>query len=397
MLKMISVSEAKQSILNNIEPLTPVTIALQEAAGLVLAEDVFAFIDIPAFNQSSMDGYAFRYQDFAQAKTLEITGEVAAGVNTTFEDLTGKAVRIFTGAPVPEGADTVVMQEKVKTNNKSLLIEDGQIIKGSNVRPAGAEIKSGGLALKKGTFLSPAAIGFLAGIGVSKVKVFPKPTVTIIVTGKELQQPGMQLQPGQVYDSNSFMIKAALLQLHIFTVEIRFADDNIEIVQKALENALQTSDVVLLTGGVSVGDYDFVVQATELCGVEKLFHKVKQRPGKPLYFGKKESKIVFGLPGNPSSVLTCFYEYVIPAVGQLTMQRNIIKTGQKLLGKDYSKKTSLTHFLKGKKEDNIVFPLDAQESFRLSSFANADCLICLPEDKEEFKKDDLVEVHLLPL
>jgi len=124
MLKMISVSEAKQSILNNIEPLTPVTIALQEAAGLVLAEDVFAFIDIPAFNQSSMDGYAFRYQDFAQAKTLEITGEVAAGVNTTFEDLTGKAVRIFTGAPVPEGADTVVMQEKVKTNNKSLLIEE---------------------------------------------------------------------------------------------------------------------------------------------------------------------------------------------------------------------------------------------------------------------------------
>ncbi len=397
MIKMISVSEAKQIIRTNIEPLTPVTVALQDAAGLVLAEDIFASVDIPAFRQSSMDGYAFKYKDFAEEKKLEITGEVPAGVNKTFEDLTGKAVRIFTGAPVPEGADTVVTQEKVKADNKSLLIEDEQIIKGSNVRPAGAEIKSGDLALKKETVLSPAAIGFLASIGASQVKVFPKPAVTIIVTGKELQQPGVQLQPGQVYNSNSFMIKAALQQLHIFNADIVFADDTIEILQKALEKALQTSDVVLLTGGVSVGDYDFVVQATELCGIKKLFHKVKQRPGKPIFFGKKENKVIFGLPGNPSSVLTCFYEYIITAVEQLTMRRNIIKTEQQTLGKAYSKKTSLTHFLKGKKEGNIVFPLDAQESFRLSSFANADCLICLPEEKEEFKEGDLVEVHLLPL
>ena len=394
---MISVTEAKQIIQNNIEPLTPAAVALQDAAGLVLSEDVFASVDIPAFIQSSMDGYAFKFADFAQGKTLEITGEVPAGVNKSFEDLTGKTVRIFTGAPVPEDADTVVMQEKVKVLNKSLLIEDEQIVKGNNVRPVGAEIKSGDLALKKETFLFAAALGFLAGIGVSQVRAFPKPAVTIIVTGRELQQIGNPLQPGQVYDSNSLMIKAALQQLHIFSIEILFADDDIEIVKKALKKALQTSDVVLLTGGVSVGDYDFVVQAAESCGVEKLFHKVKQRPGKPLFFGKKESKVIFGLPGNPSSVLTCFYEYVIPAIEQLTMRRNIIKTEQQTLGKAYSKKTSLTHFLKGKKEDNIVFPLDAQESFRLSSFANADCLIVLPENKEEFKKGDLVEVHLLPL
>lgn len=394
---MISVTEAKQIIQNNIEPLTPAAVALQDAAGLVLAEDVYASIDIPAFIQSSMDGYAFKFADFAQGKTLEITGEVPAGVNKSFEDLTGKTVRIFTGAPVPEDADTVVMQEKVKVLNKSLLIEDEQIVKGNNVRPVGAEIKSGDLALKKETFLSPAALGFLAGIGVSQVRAFPKPAVTIIVTGRELQQIGNPLQPGQVYDSNSLMIKAALQQLHIFSIEILFADDDIEIVKKALKKALQTSDIVLLTGGVSVGDYDFVVQAAELCGAEKLFHRVKQRPGKPIFFGKKENKVIFGLPGNPSSVLTCFYEYVIPAIEQLTMRRNIIKTERQTLGKAYSKKTSLTHFLKGKKEDNIVFPLDAQESFRLSSFANADCLIVLPENKEEFKKGDLVEVHLLPL
>lgn len=394
---MISVSEAKQIIRNSIEPLTPVTIALQDASGLILSEDVYASIDIPAFTQSAMDGYALIYDDYIEDKKPEIAGEVPAGSDKIFENLSGKAVRIFTGAPVPAGADTVVMQEKVTVENNRLLINDEQLIKGSNIRPVGAEIKSGELALQSETFLSPAAIGFLAGIGVSKVKVFPKPKVAIIVTGDELQQPGKQLQAGQVYESNSLTIKAALHQLHIFNIKILFAADDADILQKALASALQTSDVVLLTGGVSVGDYDFVLKAAELCGVEKMFHKVKQRPGKPLYFGKKESKVIFGLPGNPSSVLTCFYEYVIPAIEQLTMRRDIIKAEQQALGKAYTKKTSLTHFLKGKKEGNFVFPLDAQESFRLSSFANANCLICLREDQEEFKKGDLVEIHLLPL
>ena len=397
LIKMISVSEAKHIIRNNIESLTPVTVDLQNAFGLVLAEDVFATVDIPAFNQSSMDGYAFIYADFKDGKMLEIAGEVPAGATKTFENVTGKAVRIFTGAPVPAGADTVVMQEKVTAENNTLTILDDQIAEGNNVRPVGAEIKSGELALQKETFLSPAAVGFLAGIGVSEVKVFPAPTVTIIVTGNELQQPGKPLQPGQVYDSNSLTLKAALNQLHVFNIHILFAEDNIDTLQKELANALQISDMVLLTGGVSVGDYDFVLQAAVLNGVEKIFHKVKQRPGKPLFFGKKQKKVIFGLPGNPSSVLTCFYEYVIPAIEQLTKRRDIIKVKQHVLGKSYSKKTSLTHFLKGKKQENIVYPLDAQESFRLSSFANANCLISLPEDKEEFEAGERVEVHLLPL
>lgn len=394
---MISVSEAKQIIQNNIEPLPPVIINLCDAAGLVLAEDIFASIDIPAFNQSSMDGYAFVFQDFEEGKRLEIAGEMPAGANKTFENLAGKAVRIFTGAPVPAGADTVVMQEKVIVENNSLVIDDKQLTKGSNVRPVGAEIKSGELALQAETFLSPAAIGFLAGIGVSQVKVFPVPTVTIIVTGNELQQPGNPLQPGQVYESNSLMLKAALHQLHISDIEILFADDNITNLQEALKSALQTADLVLLTGGVSVGDYDFVLHAAALNGVQKMFHKVKQRPGKPLFFGKKEKKVIFGLPGNPSSVLTCFFEYVTIAVEQLTTRRNIIKTEQKVLAKSFTKKTALTHFLKGKKEGDLVYPLNAQESFRLSSFANANCLIFAPENKEAFSEGDFVEIHLLPV
>ena len=172
---MISVTEAKQIVRNNTESLTPVTVALQDAAGFVQVEDIYASIDIPAFNQSSMDGYAFRFEDFIKYKNFEIAGEVPAGEFKNFDNLIGKAVRIFTGAPIPQGLDTVVMQEKTTITNKNITILDNLLIKGNNVRPIGAEIKSGDLALKSGTFLSPAAIGFLAGIGLSQVKIFPKP------------------------------------------------------------------------------------------------------------------------------------------------------------------------------------------------------------------------------
>ncbi|WP_018610867.1 gephyrin-like molybdotransferase Glp [Segetibacter koreensis] len=394
---MISVSEAKNIVRTNTEPLIAVTVPLQQASGLVLAENIYASVDIPAFNQSAMDGYAFAFGDYSAANKLQIAGEVPAGVDVNFENLVGKAVRIFTGAPVPKGADTVVMQEKTAVENNRLLVLDEQLVQGSNVRQKGSEIAAGALGLKKGTFLSPAAIGFLAGIGVAQLNVYPKPAVTLIVTGKELQQPGKPLQAAQVYESNSLTLRAALQQLHIFKIEVIVVDDDIDVLQKTLRKSLQTSDIVLLTGGISVGDYDFVLQAAELCGIEKKFHKIKQRPGKPLYFGKKQATSVFGLPGNPSSVLTCFYEYVIPAIEEMTMRKGIIVTEQLILGKAYSKKTGLTHFLKGKKEGKFVYALDAQESYRLSSFANADCLICLPENKEEFKDNDLVEVHILPV
>ncbi len=290
---MISVAEAKKIISENVTALTPVSFPLQQSVGLTLAEDVHASIDIPAFPQSSMDGYAFSFNDWQKNKKLKIAGEVAAGNNEIFALAPGNAVRIFTGAAVPPGADTVVMQEKIKTVNGELIIEDDSIQVGNSVRPKGSEIKAGALALEKGSVLSPAAIGFLAGIGVADVKVYPNPSISIIITGNELQQPGKTLQHGQVYESNSFTLKAVLQQLHIDHVEVFYATDKPEIVTSTLEKALQQSDVVLLTGGISVGDYDFVLQAANECGVEKLFHKVKQRPGKPLYFGKRNNQLVF--------------------------------------------------------------------------------------------------------
>ncbi|HEU5165839.1 MAG TPA: molybdopterin molybdotransferase MoeA, partial [Chitinophagaceae bacterium] len=250
--------------------------------------------------------------------------------------------------------------------------------------------------LEKENILSPAAIGFLAGIGITEVKAFPNPSISIIVTGNELQQPGNPLQHGQVFESNSFALKAVLRQLSIDSIQILYASDKPEIVTGSLKKALEQSDVVLLTGGISVGDYDFVLQASTECGVEKLFHKIKQRPGKPLYFGKKGNKLVFGLPGNPSSVLTCFYQYVIPALEKLSKRKIGLQIIKVPLAKAFQKNTGLTHFLKGFYNGKTALPLDAQESFRLSSFAKANCLIQIDEEITSLKEGELVDVYLLP-
>ena len=344
---MISVAEAKQIIEENTSSLKPVRLPLLSAAGKILAEDIYASHDIPAFPQSAMDGYAFAFEDWEQQGKFIIEGEVEAGSNKSITISPGKAVRIFTGAPVPPGTDTVVMQEKTSIRNNQLIIEDNLIEKGTNVRPKGSEISAGDLALPKGSLLSPAAIGFLAGIGIAEVMTIPNPVISIIITGKELQSPGQPLEPGQVYDANSFSLSAILKHLHFDDIRIFRSDDDLDILTGLLKVALKESDVVLLTGGISVGDYDFVLPAAENCGVTKLFHKIKQRPGKPLFFGSKEDKLVFGLPGNPSSVLTCFYEYVLHALELLTLQPMRLKTLHAPLSKSFTKKTVLTHFLKG--------------------------------------------------
>lgn len=393
---MISVNEAKKIIQEQVIPLIPVQLSLLQAAGLTLAADVFSMIDSPPFNQSSMDGYAFCFDDWKNNGTLKIEGEIAAGINSIQTYSSEKAVRIFTGAPVPQGTDTVVMQEKVTVAKGVLTIEDQNLQVGVNVRPKGADIKLGELALKAGSKLIPGSIGFLTGIGITSVSVFPKPTVSIIVTGNELQAAGKPLQHGQVYESNSSAITAALKQLNINEIKVFWAEDNLNVLQKKLEEAINVSDVIILMGGISVGDYDYALQAAENCGVTKLFHRIKQKPGKPLYFGKKENKLVYGLPGNPSSVLTCYYEYVLPALQLLSNQLAGLKKLEVPLLKSINKVVGLTQFLKGYYDGEKVMPLGAQESYRLSSFAQANCLIALEENISNCEIGKNVLIHLLP-
>ncbi|RZJ64261.1 MAG: molybdopterin molybdenumtransferase MoeA [Flavobacterium sp.] len=392
---MISVSEAKQIILDA----TNLTIikkkTLLDAFSHVLAEDVISPNDIPNFAQSSMDGYAIKFED--RDDTLKVIGEMAAGTPTKLTIHKGEATRIFTGAPLPDGADTVVMQEKIRRDGNKLILADDNLLEGLNVRPKGAEARKGEIAIAKGTYLSSAALGFLAGIGCTDVGVFSAPSVALILTGNELQQPGKALEFGQVYEANSVSLGSALKKAGITEIEIFTAEDSPEQLQMVLKSALEKHDIILLNGGVSVGDYDYVVSSAEACGVEQYFHKIKQKPGKPLFFGTKQEKLVFGLPGNPSSSLTCFYEYVLPALEKILRKENSVRENKAILTHDYAKPAGLTHFVKAFYDNGQVTPLHAQESFRLHSFAQANCFIVLDEDCAGCEAEDVVNVHLLPI
>lgn len=393
---MIAVNEAIERIKLHTHKLAPIELSLKDAAGLVLAEDVFAGCDVPNFNQSAMDGYALRYRDLSLTKQFSIAHEIAAGDVAASNVPPQSCVRIFTGAPVPADLDTVVMQEKVKLHSTGISVLDETLTEGSNVRMVGSEIKKGSLAVPKNTFLSPATIGFLASIGTKEVMVYPKPKIHIIVTGKELAKLGQDLKEGQVYESNSLLLQAALRQLHIDNVNIDFVTDSLDDTIRAIKSALANADILLLTGGVSVGDYDFVVKAADACGINQIFHKVKQRPGKPLYAGVKNNQIIFGLPGNPASVLSCFYNYVTIAIQCMTGRNSLTEKRWFPLATSFNKKITLTQFLKAYHDGQTVTPLTAQESFRLSSFSSANCLIILPEEKLDFAEGELVETLLLP-
>lgn len=393
---LISVIEAKKLINEHIKAMEPFWVNLEDAVALVLAQDIYSKMDIPAFHQSSMDGYAINYKDWQNHKKLKINGESQAGIADLNTLRSGTARRIFTGAALPPGADTIIIQEKVDVINGELIINDPQIIEGQHVRLKGSEAKANELAIEKNTFLSPPAIGFIASLGINKILAYPQPTVSIILTGNELQEPGKEIQIGQVYDSNSFALKAALNQLGIKNIKVFYAEDNLETLSSVLYRAISESDLVLLTGGVSVGDYDFVIRATQQNGVEQIFHKIKQKPGKPLFFGIKENKYIFGLPGNPASVLTCFYQYVYPAIGILNNTKKNLITIQAPISHAQKKALGLTQFLKGYFDGKLVHDLKAQESFRLSSFARANCLIVLDENQTEIPENQLVDIQLLP-
>ncbi len=283
------------------------------------------------------------------------------------------------------------MQEKCIAENGTLRIEDPMLQPGSNVRPQGSQSNTGDLLLPAGHRLSPASVAFLASSGIDSVPVKLLPRVRILVTGKELVTPGSPLQYGQVYECNSFGLSAALAHLGIPALETRIADDNEEEIRQSIKELLQQTDVLLITGGVSVGDYDYVHSALQQNGIEKIFHKIRQKPGKPIWFGKQGNTLVFGLPGNPASVLTCFYEYAVPALQQISGIPMYFRE-QLQLAETFTKKPGLTQFLKAKREGNTVRILPDQNSYLLNSFAHADLLAEIPEEAETTEKGELITV-----
>ena len=391
---MIDINNALQFIQQHCTTSTPIqTIALRHALGLVLAEDIVSVIDMPPFRQSAMDGYALR---IGQNNSYRVIDEVKAGDNKNPSLKPGEAVRIFTGAAVPDTAETVVMQEKIIRDHNNIAIE-GSVEKGLNIRPKGEQIQHGEVALKKGTTLTGTHIGYLASLGITLVTVHIKPSIALVITGDELVPPGESLTHGKIYESNGAMLTAVLTETGYQKVSaVRIKDDH-EHIKTTLLNAIETHDVILVTGGISVGDYDFVGKALKTIEVEEIFYRVRQKPGKPLFFGKKNGKFIFALPGNPAAVLSCFYIYVYPLLKQLegayvTQLKRITMP----IAKDFAPKSDRPQFLRARILPNGVDILSGQSSASLRSFGNADALVFLPENTGQIPKGGLVSTIPIP-
>ncbi len=391
---MISVEDAKKLVLTNIDMLTKVKLGIESSSNLYLAECIFAPIFVPSFNQSSMDGFAFRFEDVNHSLTIIDT--IPAGDLRSIEVKKGEAVRIFTGSKVPESCDTVAMQELTSVSLNKLTIHDPRLKLGNNVRKRGNQMARGDLVFNKGIKINAATIGLLATLGIEKVDVYAKPKVCILATGNELVQLGKVLKEGLIFESNTHMLTAALQRLAIVP-KVKLIPDNLNDTKEVIKNALTAFDFLILTGGISVGDYDFVKESILDNGVEEVFYKINQKPGKPLFFGKKDKKVVFALPGNSAAALTCFYIYVLPAIN-LSMGSNdpFLPMLKMPLADKYIKKEGRAQFLKAQIRNNEVYIMEGQESDALQSFALSNALIYISADKEIVEKNELVDLNLLP-
>ncbi len=394
----ITVSEARRLIEAERYLTQPSFKPLIKSLGHYTAEAIVAPVAVPSFDNSAMDGYGFRYADLADNTPLTVTQVIAAGqLPTDFHLGKGEAVRIFTGAKVPEGVDTVVIQEKVTLEGDLIHFNREEVKQGDNIRLKGSQTEIGTTILPAHTLITPQVIGFLAGFGIPTICVYHKLKIGVLVTGDELLDLGEPLVEGKIYNSNAYTLHAELTALGQHLQRITMVNDTKEATLNAIEKALAEVDVLLLTGGISVGDYDYVRGALQEAGVTEIFYKIKQKPGKPLYFGKRGDKYVFAMPGNPASVFTCFHIYVKPFLLALTGAQDSFheQTEATLLSPIKKKGKELTVFFKAVQTPQGVKPLEGQESYRMDSVAKANCLIEFPAEKDFLPQSETVKIYQL--
>jgi len=382
----ISVSEAKKIIENQISRTEKTTVSLGEALGFYTSEPILAPLDVPTFDNSAMDGYGFRFDDLADFSELKVKQIIPAGVSkNSFTLDRGEALRIFTGAKIPEGVDTVIIQEKTVRIDDRIQCNYNEISKGENIRLKGSQTRLGTKIIDENTFVNHAVIGFLAGFGIEKINVYRKLKIGLLYTGNELVEVGKPLLDGEIYNSNTYTLQSALAEINHQFLFIHHVEDTEEATFSAIKNGLEAVDVLLITGGISVGDYDYVKSALEKSGVSELFYKIKQKPGKPLYFGKSDKKTVFALPGNPASVFSCYHQYVKPFLLGCFGRKDFNEEQDFAISESFAKKKSKdqTQFLKAFYSKGRVQILNAQESYKMDSAAQANCLIEFPENTTE--------------
>src|SRR5881296_2805867 len=313
MSDVLTVEEALEQILLRVEPLSVERVDVLAALGRVLAEPIVSRAVIPPWPNSSMDGYAVRAGDTGRVPVeLAVVGKIIAGTLPSRPLRAGEAMRIFTGAPLPEGADAVVPQEDVAADGERVTIT-GRVASGAYVRPAGEDVRAGDVVVQPGGSIGAAEVGLLATLGYSQVSVFRRPRVAILSTGNELADLGTEPGPGQIPNTNTYSLMAQVIEAGAEPVNLGVAEDRLEVIEARLRWA-ETADVVVSSAGVSVGELDLVRDALTRTGFDLHLWKVNMRPGKPITFGSHGGRLVFGLPGNPVSAMVTFELFVRPAL-----------------------------------------------------------------------------------
>jgi len=400
----VSVEEAQKIILDSVSPLGSETIPVIEAYNRILYEDIVSDMMIPPVDDSAMDGYAIIADDTLGASRrkpvrLRITGEIQAGVSRVGERVShGTAMRIMTGAPIPEGADSVVPFEAARERAGYVTIFS-ESVRRNNCKPAGENINKGDTVLQKGDRLRSADVGILASLNYSTVKVYKQPTVSIISTGDELVEAGEEIHDGQIRNVNAYTLYSEVRKYNALPRYLGIARDTLNDTREKLVKALE-SDVVLSTGGVSMGKYDLVKAIHADLGIDILFEWINVKPGRPCTFGRTGGKLVFGLPGYPVPTLTSFIQFVRPALLKLMGARKIYKPlVSAFLEEDLAKHFTTVNLLRGyftiRDQEFYVSTTGSQKSSVLRSMSKANCLIVIPENTKELKAGDKVAIQLI--
>ena len=404
MKTMLFLEEAIQTILLSIETTQEESVSLEQCYGRVNSRDVVADADIPPFDNSSMDGYALRSEDVKGASDqypvrLRIVEHIRAGSvpQKKLEPL--QASRILTGAQVPEGADAVVVQESTRRHNGIVEVLK-EVKKGANIRRVGEDIKVGTVCVPAGKLIKAPDMGIMATVGKDPIHVYVRPKVAILTTGDELMAPGKSLEPGKIRDSNTYSLIGLVTQYGGIPINLGIARDNPEHIQQKLELGLQCADMVITSGGVSVGDHDEVQGVFRDMGVELSFWKVKMKPGKPLLFGLYKEKPVFGVPGNPASSMIVFEQALRPALLKMTGRTDLsLPVVEAYLMEDLRSQGDRLTFLRvvlQRKGDRFhVFSAGSQSSGILSSIASAHGLVAVPIGQKLLSKGQRLNVQIL--
>jgi molybdopterin molybdotransferase len=396
---LLSVEQARARIMALVAPLATLErLHVRAALGRVLAENIISSVNVPPYANSAMDGYALRCADIAIVPArLRVIGTALAGIPCTGRVEPGTCVRIMTGAVLPDGADTVLMQEQVQRSGDDITVQEKHK-SGENVRHSGEDIAIGSVVLPAGRRLLPSDLGLIASLGVGEVSVYRRLRVAFFSTGDELRSIGEPLAEGQIYDSNRYTLYGMLTRLGADLIDMGVIPDQRARIEAAFQEAAQAADVVITSGGVSVGEADYVKETLDRLGNVD-FWKIAMKPGKPLAFGKVQQALFFGLPGNPVSVMATFYQFVLPALRHLMGEpATALLTIKVPCAQALKKQPGRTDFQRGLLVRNtdgelVVDSTGLQGSHVLSSMSRANCFIVLPAECGNVPAGTLVEVQ----